>query len=312
MGALQTHTGEWDDALVHARTALSVATDDRLVWIESQCHALLGTLLANRGDWRHAEVNISIAGETAARSSTVESIVISHLANSALARAKNLQEKVVKILSELSRFVPLLSGLYFFPSFIMALIDTGNFEEARLQIYELERLAAERRIDFESRLLGLRGALAGRTNEPGKATEMFDAAIAKFGPADPFLDRALLHHSYGKMLLTHGSRRSAVDQLRIARDLLSSVGAEPFVARVDDDLGFAGLQSPDRTKSRSTLDLTNRERDVAFLVSRGLTNPEVAGQLYVSRKAVEYHLSNIYAKLGISGRRELRDMPLPA
>ena len=64
--------------------------------------------------------------------------------------------------------------------------------------------------------------------------------------------------------------------------------------------------------SRSTIDLTDRERDVALLVARGLSNPEVAAQLYVSRKAVEYHLGNIYAKLGIHSRRELRRLQLSA
>jgi ATP/maltotriose-dependent transcriptional regulator MalT len=312
MGALLTHSGEWDDALVHARTALSVATDDRLVWIESQCHSLLGTLLAYRGEWQNAEVAIGMAGDTALHSNTVEAVATSRIAKAALARSTNLHKGVIELLSDLSRLVPMLSGLYFVPSLISALIDTGNLDEARLQIGELERMAAERRIDFESRLLGLRANLAGRTAQPDEATELFDAAMAKFGPADPFLDRALLHHSYGKVLLAHGNRRSAVDQLRTARDLLSSVGAEPFVVRVDDDLALSGLQSPDRSNNRSTLDLTNRERDVAFLVSRGFTNPEVASQLYVSRKAVEYHLSNIYAKLGISGRSELRNISLPA
>ena len=61
---------------------------------------------------------------------------------------------------------------------------------------------------------------------------------------------------------------------------------------------------------RSTLDLTERERDVALLVARGMTNPEVAAQLYVSRKAVEYHLGNIYAKLGLQGRQDLRSLSL--
>jgi DNA-binding NarL/FixJ family response regulator len=51
--------------------------------------------------------------------------------------------------------------------------------------------------------------------------------------------------------------------------------------------------------------LTNREQDVASLVAKGLTNREVAAQLYVSSKAVEYHLRNIFGKLGISSRNDL-------
>jgi DNA-binding CsgD family transcriptional regulator len=45
---------------------------------------------------------------------------------------------------------------------------------------------------------------------------------------------------------------------------------------------------------------------VAHLVSKGLSNPEIAGELFVSRKAVEYHVGNIYAKRGLQGRQELR------
>jgi len=49
-----------------------------------------------------------------------------------------------------------------------------------------------------------------------------------------------------------------------------------------------------------------RERGVAVLVAKGYSNPEAASELYVSRKAIEYHLQNIYGKLGIASHRELR------
>ena len=60
------------------------------------------------------------------------------------------------------------------------------------------------------------------------------------------------------------------------------------------------------TARRPALDLTDREGDVVSLVAKGLSNREIAGQLYVSVKTVEYHLGNVFAKLGISSRRELR------
>ena len=89
--------------------------------------------------------------------------------------------------------------------------------------------------------------------------------------------------------------------------MLAPVGAVPFVASIDDDLSAAGHASTSRpARERSALELTDRERDVATLVAQGMTNPEVAAELYVSRKAVEYHLHNIFGKLGIRSRRELR------
>jgi len=122
----------------------------------------------------------------------------------------------------------------------------------------------------------------------------------------------MLRFHYGQFLSAKGDRRRAIDQLRSARELLTTVGARPFIERVDTELAHAGIHSGNNARPRSSIDLTDRERDVAVLVARGLTNPEVAAQLYVSRKAVEYHLGNIYAKLGIHSRRELRRLQLSA
>ena len=45
---------------------------------------------------------------------------------------------------------------------------------------------------------------------------------------------------------------------------------------------------------------------MAHLIGKGLSNPEIAAELFLSRKAVEYHLGNIYAKCGVPGRQQLR------
>jgi DNA-binding CsgD family transcriptional regulator len=94
-------------------------------------------------------------------------------------------------------------------------------------------------------------------------------------------------------------------QLRKAHTLLAGAGAKPFLERADADLAASGIR-PTASGPTSALALTEREHDVALLVARGLSNPEVGAQLYISRKAVEYHLANIYGKLGIKSRRELR------
>jgi DNA-binding NarL/FixJ family response regulator len=78
---------------------------------------------------------------------------------------------------------------------------------------------------------------------------------------------------------------------------------------VGSDLKRTGARST-RRSARSSLELTDREHDVAVLVVKGYSNPEAASELYVSRKAIEYHLGNIYGKLGIASRRELRGLGL--
>ncbi|SNT03860.1 regulatory protein, luxR family, partial [Geodermatophilus saharensis] len=57
-------------------------------------------------------------------------------------------------------------------------------------------------------------------------------------------------------------------------------------------------------------DLTPQERQVAALVRRGLANRDVAAQLFVSPRTVDFHLRNCYAKLGVSSRTELTALPL--
>jgi len=312
MAAILTNTGEWDDAVVHARTAVSVADGDRMVWVRSQCHAALATLFAYRGEWDDAGSQIDRAKELAAGTDNLEAAATALVAAASLARARDQPGAVVRSLEGLPTSVPMLSGLYFWPTLVSALVDEGRLDEANKQIESLSQAAASRRIDLQARLTYLHARLAAAAGQPDRAAELFETAVATFGPDDPYLDRAILHHSYGRMLSARGDRRRAVDHLRSARNLLALVGALPFTERVDADLAQVGIRGGERPASRSSIDLTDRERDVATLVARGLTNPEVAAQLYVSRKAVEYHLGNIYGKLGISGRRDLRDLKLPA
>jgi DNA-binding NarL/FixJ family response regulator len=81
--------------------------------------------------------------------------------------------------------------------------------------------------------------------------------------------------------------------------------ATPFVTRADEELAACRLPGA-AARKQSVLALTSRETEVAHLVGRGLSNPEIAAELFISRKAVEYHLSNIYAKCGLPGRQQLR------
>jgi DNA-binding NarL/FixJ family response regulator len=109
------------------------------------------------------------------------------------------------------------------------------------------------------------------------------------------IERALLRHRYGRLLYARGNRRDAVDYLRAAHELFAGVGAEPYRQAVADDLASRGIRTATK---QSPLDFTEREQDVAALVRKGMTNKEIAAEMYVSEKAVEYHLHNVYGKLG--------------
>ena len=309
MALLLINSGDWDEALVHARTAASIASDEQQIWVQAQSQAVLATILAYRGEWELAARHLATAESIAARYGSVEGVLSARNAAAALGRARDQPPIVVDALGELPATAPMMAALTFWPTLIVACVDSGQLDRAAELVDRLEAAAAARALTFEARLEALRARLAAATGRPQEAAGRFEAALARFGPDDPLLDRALTHHAYGRLLRARGERRQAVTQLRRAHQLLSSVAAAPFLARVEADLASAGIH-PDQKSGRSTLELTDRERDVAVLVAKGLTNPEVAEQLYISRKAVEYHLGNTYAKLGISSRKDLRNIQL--
>lgn len=309
LSSLLVNTGEWDEAFVHARLGADLVADDRLVWMESQSHAVMATILGSRGDQEAAETHAAQAIEKAHRHDTFGAIITSQAAVAAIARARHQPERVVEALAQLPSLVPMFGALFWWPTLITGLIDTGQIDRANASLADLTVAADARGLDFRARLAWLRARSSGAQGRPDRAVADFEDALRLFGPDDPFLDRALVHFDYGRLLQAKGDRREAVAQLRIAHQLLSDARAAPYVERVDADLAASGIRS-ETSSTRSVLDLTGREQDVAHLVARGLSNPEVAAELYISRKAVEYHLGHIYGKLGIKSRRELRTVPI--
>jgi DNA-binding NarL/FixJ family response regulator len=119
----------------------------------------------------------------------------------------------------------------------------------------------------------------------------------------PF-EHALLSLYDGRRLRAEGNGPAAVAQFENAHRLFSGLGADPYVEVCATEL--AALQVTAPTESPALLlGLTRAELAVARLVATGLTNREVATELFVSIKTVEYHLRNCYMKLDITSRRAL-------
>jgi DNA-binding CsgD family transcriptional regulator len=301
--------GDWDDAMVHADVALSLVSDQQRIWMEAQAHAALGRLFADRGQSALATEQVAAANAAAASLGTPEAVFTARIAEASLGRAADEPTRVVDALGPLvsdDRAIPMATSLAWWPTLITALIDCGRVDKATSHIARLEHAAEERGLDLNARIAGLRARLWLAVGDASAGVAGLAEAVQLLGPDDPLLDRASLHHSLGRALLAQGRRRPALDELHAAHDLLAAVGAEPFLRRVEADLADAGIRtSPQR--SRSPLDLTERERDVVALVAKGLTNQEVATELYVGSKTVEYHLRNVYGKLGVTSRRQLRN-----
>jgi DNA-binding CsgD family transcriptional regulator len=118
------------------------------------------------------------------------------------------------------------------------------------------------------------------------------------------LDLAHTRLLFGEWLRRRRRRGEARVQLRAAHQLFDSCGAVPFANRARAELLATGEQVSKRTGPAPT-DLTPQERQVATLAANGSTNTEIASRLFITVSTVEFHLSKVFRKLGISSRRQL-------
>jgi DNA-binding CsgD family transcriptional regulator len=111
---------------------------------------------------------------------------------------------------------------------------------------------------------------------------------------------------YGEWLRREQRRVDAREQLRAAHEMFSAMGADGFAERARVELLATGETVRKRTVETRD-ELTAQEAQIARLARGGRTNPEIGAQLYISPRTVEWHLRNVFTKLGIRSRRELHD-----
>ncbi|MFI6337890.1 AAA family ATPase [Streptomyces sp. NPDC050535] len=144
-----------------------------------------------------------------------------------------------------------------------------------------------------------RGLVTGDEEHYREAIEHLDKS-----PLLPY--RARAHLLYGEWLRREGRRRDCRLHLRTAHELLSDAGLEAFAQRAADELRATGEKA--RSRTGHTYDqLTPQELYIARLVATGATSNEVAARLFLSPRTIDAHLRNIFRKLGITSRRQLRD-----
>ena len=154
------------------------------------------------------------------------------------------------------------------------------------------------------RALGIALRTAGLARGGPEGLALLRESVAALDRSPALLERARSLAELGAALRRSGERAAAREPLARALDLAARCGARPLAARARDELRAAGARP--RRPWRTGVDaLTPSELRIARLAADGRSNREIAGELYVTLKAVEGHLAHAYAKLGIGGRDQL-------
>lgn len=116
---------------------------------------------------------------------------------------------------------------------------------------------------------------------------------------------------YGEWLRRRSRRQESRAQLRSAHEVFSRIGADGFAERARRELLATGETVRKRTVG-ATSQLTGQEAQIAQLARDGHTNAEIGAQLFISPRTVEWHLGNVFTKLGVRSRRQLRSVLSPS
>jgi len=200
-------------------------------------------------------------------------------------------------------------ALMFTPDLVEACVKSGRDEGAREACAAFESFAAPGAPTWALALAArCRALLSSGTDE---AEGEFTDALRLHAEGNRPFDRARTELLFGEHLRRHRKRVESREHLRAAFAAFDALGADPWADRARGELRASG-ETP-RKRDPSTLDqLTPQELQIARFVADGLSNKEVAAQLFLSPRTIDYHLRNVFGKLDITSRTQLAPLLLVA
>lgn len=299
--------GDWDLALRTVaqglrraeQTGIAIVTP-LLGWTAAQIHSL-------RGDPELAERVLRDAG-TGAEDYEIMAVP-RRLARAALAEARSDYPAVVRALAPLAArddhgTVDQPGWWPWRDVYVNALVLEGHLEDAEAFLDRHEARAEDQSNQPElARLAWARGRLHAARGDLEAARDAFEGSLAALETLSLPWDRARAHFAYGQSLRRLAQRRDADTILSTARELFLALGATSYVARCDREMRAGGVHQT--RGERPARALTSQESAVVELVVQGRSNKDVASELQISPKTVQYHLTRIYSKYGVRSRTEL-------
>jgi DNA-binding CsgD family transcriptional regulator len=191
--------------------------------------------------------------------------------------------------------------LWALPELAEAAARSGNMALAGQAVALLERTTLPSGSEWA---LGMRARSRALICDGEQAEELYTEAVTRLGRTRVVPHLARAHLLYGEWLRREKRRIDARTQLRTATEMFTAMGADGFAWRAERELAATGERSR-RRDVQPVVELTAQETQIARLAADGQSNPQIAAELFISPRTVEYHLHKIFSKLDITSRGRL-------
>jgi DNA-binding CsgD family transcriptional regulator len=265
----------------------------------------LSSLEVQVAAWRGLESRARSLAETCAREATARGegsiVCVVQCATAVLEIGRGRYKAALAAAREACEADSLFAATLTLPDLVEAAARSGEPDVAAAAARDLADATVPSGTEWALGVLARSRALLA---PDGDAESLYEVAIdhLKRCRATPQLARARL--LYGEWLRRARRRRDAREQLRAAHQMFASMGAEAFAERAAMELAATGKRARARTVETMEL-LTSQEERIARLAGEGVSNSEIAAQLLISPRTVEYHLHKVFRKLGVASRTQL-------
>lgn len=310
LAEVEHRLGRADEAVFHADLAVVLATESARPSALVHAHVTAALISAAAGRSSDAEDHIRAAEAVPRRGESRLARLEVAMARASLADLRRDPAAVLAALGapfggEVQAGMAEVGPPRWRTLLVEGLVGVGREDDAAVAHTHLTELQAARRHPTRADVARLGGLIAQAQGHEDQALATLEEGLVIDDPVMAVTPaQARLQLTLGTLLARLDRRREAMEHLRAARVTFARLGAVPFLAACDEELARCGL--PVRSDVDDPLRLTDAEIRVARLVADGRSNREAASQLYVSPKTIEFHLANVYSKLGITSRRDLR------
>ncbi|GIH28637.1 hypothetical protein Aph01nite_69470 [Acrocarpospora phusangensis] len=307
LGEAEYRLGALGEAVLHAELAVGDAEDNSRVWDYALLHGIACYPLAAQGEWARAEAHAEQASRWAREVATPANVLYAATAQAMLAQARDDPTWLLAAAEDAETIYPTQEpGTHLLgPLRAEALCRLGRLPEALQALREFQaRLGPSSRRSVGMGVARVKAQIATASGRHQDALLECRTALQIARETGLRLEAARIELLTGKCQHTMGRRAAAERSLRAALDQFTAMGATAYMTQTLDAAHQAGMVLD--TPPEALGALTAAERAVVTLATAGNSNREIAERLVLSVKTIEFHLTNVFRKLDIGTRDELR------